>query len=280
MNKPKLLAVPSRWTARVIGIMKPRQAFTLIELLVVIAIIAILAALLLPALSAAKRKAQQIHCLNNVRQLTLASHLFATDNETHSLYNDPANPDTLWMGCLADNYARQTKVLVCPATRIPSPLPLGEISGAADLAWTWAHTVTNTITGSYAMNGWLYNTPVYGAAGHPEYMMSRQSGIAEPARTPLFCDAMWVDLWPLETDLSIGDLYHGTRTSAGMPRCTIMRHGGGSPSGAPRNYDSSQPLPGAIVIGLADGHVELTKLESLWGMTWHRNWNAPSVRPK
>jgi prepilin-type processing-associated H-X9-DG protein len=57
-----------------------RQGFTLVGLLVIIAVIAILAAMLLPALASAKRKAQRINCVNNLKQDGIAFRLWEGDN--------------------------------------------------------------------------------------------------------------------------------------------------------------------------------------------------------
>jgi len=58
-----------------------KKAFTLVELLVVISIIALLMAILMPALSIAKRQAQGVACLANVSSLSKAWYAYALDND-------------------------------------------------------------------------------------------------------------------------------------------------------------------------------------------------------
>jgi prepilin-type N-terminal cleavage/methylation domain-containing protein/prepilin-type processing-associated H-X9-DG protein len=85
-----------------------QRGFTLIELLVVIAIIAILAAMLLPALTRAKTKAQGIQCMNNHRQLSIAWRMYTDDNRDSLPYasEDSSRPETslhAWVTGTLDN---------------------------------------------------------------------------------------------------------------------------------------------------------------------------------
>ena len=102
------------------------HGFTLIELLVVIAIIAILAGMLLPALSKAKEKGQQIACLNNLRQISLFMQFYTDDSNdvfpahrNAGLNTADAGPSlTNWWGTAIVPYASgQSNLFHCPAIK-------------------------------------------------------------------------------------------------------------------------------------------------------------------
>ena len=107
------------------------RGFTLIELLVVIAVIGILAAIFLPALSRSKAVAKRIHCVGNVKQLALATHLYAADNVDRLPYgfDSSLNLNFLgeadrhyWTGLLWDGYLdRNTNVFQCKEKRAQHP---------------------------------------------------------------------------------------------------------------------------------------------------------------
>jgi len=252
-------------------------AFTLIELLVVIAIIAILASMLLPALSRAKLKSQEIACVNNQKQIGMAHFMYVNDSGKAMPYQTPGESYDLWMKKLVAGYAFVNKVRVCPTAPEQNPWkqrnPLLDGFGMADQTWKWVYGTTN-YQGSYALNGWFY-TGVSDAAKE----FRTEAGIINTTKTPIFMDSVWVDTWPEATDTPARDLYMGGNSS-GMQRITIGRHGTQAGKGAPRNVPAGSPLPGSIIIEFADGHAGTVKLETLWGLNWHRDYKQPATRPK
>ena len=122
-----------------------QSGFTLIELLVVIAIIAILAGMLLPALSMAKEKAKAIKCTSNMRQIGVATMMYADDNEGHMPLSNMfhADPKLLWINLVLPYVGNSDEVRACPSDKKSMVSYFFDCADQIDNANQW-HTIQCT----------------------------------------------------------------------------------------------------------------------------------------
>jgi prepilin-type processing-associated H-X9-DG protein len=91
--------------------------------------------------------------------------------------------------------------------------------------------------------------------------------VPRPSEVPVFCDAVWVDLFPDFNPLNVVTTMHpytysyGVQGAGGLQRASMMRHGLG------------------INVAFCDGHAENLAWQKLWTLTWRPGWVTPSPIP-
>jgi len=247
-------------------------AFTLIELLVVIAIIAILAALLLPALSRAKQKAQGVSCTSQLKQLTIGWIMYNGDNDgvlppncelgeqPTSWPQPPYQPGGQYAQWCPGNVQNAATVawqvnfirdgLIYPYVKTPDVYKC-----AADNAVIKFGPIEIPRPRSYSMNCWLSPYPGKDATtifgGKQARIFKKESNIVLPGPTMTF---VFID----ENNNSLDDGYFAG--SPGLPDKWInvpsTRHGGGAG------------------LSFADGHSEIKR----WSDNLVMSQNSATVK--
>ena len=190
------------------------------------------------------------------------------------LVTNAAQSDGDWMWTLITYYAKVDKVRVCPTAPDKGTGGAANPAGKADQAWWWTIS-TPPYCGSYGMNKWLSATAgMPNTSANPGGLYTKDTSVQQAVQTPMFMDSVWINLDPKESDPPPSNLYDPGDSNDGMPRVCIVRHGSAPPG--PTGHSPGQVLPGNIDVGFVDGHAENVKLERLWLLYWHYNWQMPT----
>ncbi len=247
--------------------MRDRKAFTLIELLVVISVIVLLMALLLPALSRARKQARAVVCQGNLKQWGLRVATGASEDDASlRRWGKKGNVHEAWsfQGDVPPPKSRPRDIRFCPmATTLvmhesqESPGELIEGYGGAFRAWGCIFLDYDTaICGSYGRNSGLLNPQ--GLAMIPGPPRQGHPYIRSPSCVPVVLDSTWGSTWPgaFEADPPPkSDAIPMADWERGWNSC-INRHDGG------------------VNCLLLDGSVRKVGLKELWTLKWWPNYNT------
>jgi prepilin-type N-terminal cleavage/methylation domain-containing protein/prepilin-type processing-associated H-X9-DG protein len=251
-----------------------KKGFTLIELLVVISIIALLLSVLLPGLTAAKKRVRAVVCRSNLKQWGYIYSLYAFDNDDSFPQGDEGNgvnaEDAWLLGALLPYY-NTLKMRMCPSTITITRPPMMDQPGGTFTNWgpfpvsddgaTWFDSLA---VGSYAFNEWCADVPAKGDWwGLKKDNAIRKLTAAGSYNIPLVGDSAFVD--------------------------TAVNHGDAAPSNTEHEEDDFSPgvcnwnsdamkyycidrHKGGINMVFVDLNSRYVGLRELWNLRWHKNF--------